>query len=340
MKIFCDFHHYGLWKSLEFLFEKRLGHELYRPMGMDWYPSWWKIGDPYEGPERTATQYLDTKGHKPDKPEEDGILYYDKMRGVTLEKFKSVQFDIVMASIPEHIKPYQMLIRQYQPDARFILQMGNISWDKTVDFSMVPNLMASTKEFTVPKTCNAVFYHQEFDTNIFKYEPPDYSRRKRISSFINTIESYPEDYALLKEYMAGMDDHQFKLYGASNPDNCVNGEENIAKEMHNSLFGWHLKKGGDGFGHIIHNWFACGRPPIVKMEYYKGKLAGELMEDGVTCIAIDGLSVEEGIKKIRHYSDPAEHEKLAKMAYNKFGSIVDFDREQTEIEEFLERVFN
>ena len=306
---------------------------------MDWYPDWWKIGDPYEGPERTATQYLDTKGHTPDRPEEDGILYYDNLKGVTLDKFKRMQFDIVIASIPEHIIPYQTLIKRYQPDARFILQMGNISWDKTVDFRTVPNLLASTEKFVVPKSCNAVFYHQEFDTNVFKYAPPEYDHRKRVSSFINTIECYPEDYALLKEYMTYMDDYEFKLYGASNPDKCINGDEDIAKEMHNSMFGWHVKKGGDGFGHIIHNWFACGRPPIVKMEYYKDKVAGQLMVDGETCIMIDGLTVEEGVNKIRHYSVPDLHENMCRMAHSKFGAIVNYDNEQKEIETFLEKVF-
>ena len=113
MNIFADFHHFSLWKSFEYLFEKRLGHQLFRPIGMDWYPTWWKIADPYEMPGRTATQYLDTVGHTPDHPEEDGILYYDHMKGITLKKFKDMPLDIIIATIPEHIEIYQKLLKAF-----------------------------------------------------------------------------------------------------------------------------------------------------------------------------------------------------------------------------------
>ena len=334
MNIFADYHHDGLWKSLEYLFRRRLGHKLYRPVGEEWYPRWWKIGDPYgKMGKLTAFQYLYKRGHSP-RP--DGTYYYDRMRGVTLDQFKKMPFDIVIATIPQHIEPYKKLIRKFQPNAKLILQMGNIYWDKSVNFSKVPNVMASTEEFRVPKTCNIVFYHQEFNTNVFKYEPPDYNHRRKISSFVHKVEAYPDDNILLKEYMEEMDDYEFKIYGASNPDGPLPTERQIAGEMHDSEFGWHLKRGGDGFGHIIHNWFACGRPPIVKMEYYKDKLAGKLMQDGVTCIAIDGLTAKQGAKKIRRYTTPKKHEKMCKEAYNRFGSTVNFEKEEEDIRKFLD----
>ena len=37
MRILADFHHSDLWWSHHLIFEKALGHELFRPRGMDWF---------------------------------------------------------------------------------------------------------------------------------------------------------------------------------------------------------------------------------------------------------------------------------------------------------------
>ena len=340
MNVFVDYHHDDLLNSLHILFEKRLRMSLYRPIGIGWYDEgFWKIAEPYSTPLETATQFLvlDSQPIDGTKPLNTNPKYTTRSHHklITLEDFKKTKFDIVIASYLSNIPVYKKLISQHQPEAKLIHQMGN-DWSKMVDYRLVKNILASTAEFKVPQGVNVVFYHQEFSTKVFRYEPPEYNHRRRISSFIHTIEAYPEDYALLKEYMTEMDDYDFKIYGAGNTSGVIDGDKNIAKEMHDSTFGWHLKKGGDGFGHVIHNWFVCGRPPIVKMEHYKDKLAGKLMEDGVTCIAIDGLTVEQGTKKIRQYATPEKHEKMCKEAHTRFGSVVNFDKEEKDIRKFLD----
>jgi hypothetical protein len=60
MKIFTDLHHNDLYYALISLFEKRLGYEVYRPIGLDWFHNgYWKIAAPYNHAMDTVRQYLD-----------------------------------------------------------------------------------------------------------------------------------------------------------------------------------------------------------------------------------------------------------------------------------------
>ena len=54
-KIYSDCHHEHLYESLRILFEDRLGYELYRAIGLEWYhEKFWNV---YPHP-ATAQQYL------------------------------------------------------------------------------------------------------------------------------------------------------------------------------------------------------------------------------------------------------------------------------------------
>lgn len=328
MNIFVDYHHSDLLYSLYLLLEKRLGHKLYRPIGLDWYENgYWKIAEPYNNNPGTISQYLkDSQNLKYPNGEPHRL--------VTLDEFKEIQFDIVIASYLPHIKPFKDLIEKHKPQAKLIHQMGN-DWSNSVDYNDVKNLLVSCAKFDVPTGVNAVFYHQEFDTDIFKNKRTENPVPKKICSFVNALKDFPSDINYIKLLQESMPDWDFKLYGASNPDGALTKHQQIAKEMQSSAFGLHLKEGGDGFGHIIHNWFACGIPPIVRKLQYEGKLAGELMIDGETCLFVDNLSPVEVSKKIKRYMEPYLYEKLRRGAYNAFRSIVNYDSEETRVKEFL-----
>ena len=191
----------------------------------------------------------------------------------------------------------------------------------------------------VPATVNKVFYHQEFDTKMFNYTPPKPSVYVR--SFVNVLsgtEIFKEDWELFLALERLIPEFKFESYGASCREGIVAGHNLIAEKMQTSLFGFHLKGGGDGFGHIIHNWFAMGRPPIVKMDQYQNQLAGDLMEDGVTCVNIDGLDVSQAANKIKHYASVDMYPKLAEGAYNRFKKIVNYDLEFDTITDFLDNL--
>lgn len=323
MNIFVDFHHFGLLTSLRMLFVDRLHHDLFIPTGLEWFPEYWGIAEPYNNDPRTADQYLNHP------------LNIPHVKAITLEEFKSMPIDMVIASVPENIPHYKKLIANFHPEAKFIVQIGNMFHEVLSNLHEIPNLLASTISFEVPPSCNAVFYHQRFDTNVYKYKPPTYS--KKIKSFMNVIGGYP-DLDFLYEIERYLPEWKFEFHGASCRDGIFSTDKEIADSMSDSQFILHVKYGGDGFGYIIHQAFAVGRPPIVKREYYKGQLAEQLMEDGITCIQIDSLSAQESANKIIKFSEPDIYLKMCENARDRFLKVVDWDKEEIEIEKFMAKL--
>lgn len=328
MNIFADFHHDALFNSFKLLFEKRLGHRVYRPIGTEWFTEgFWKIAEPYNNNQGTIDQFLKpystpTDGTKPLNEQLDDCL--------TLEQFKEMDIDIVIATIPAHIQPYKRLISQYKPNAKFIYQMGNIGWHKEVPWDQVDNLMASVKPFEVPENKNVVFYRQEFDLDIFR--PQHLIPNKTITSFVNCLPE-PEKYGQLK---AALPEYLFNAFGGSCPDGSVVDISTIATFMNVSKFGYHNKPYGDGYGHVIHNWFACGIPIIVNMKDYEDKLAGELLEDGVTCINLD-LGVENTVKRVRNMCD-LEYLDMQNHVINRFQEVVNFRQDAENVKDFISKL--
>ncbi|MCL5073538.1 MAG: glycosyltransferase [Actinobacteria bacterium] len=337
MKIFSDMHHESLYHSLYLLFEKRLGWELYRPIGLEWFKEgYWAINNQ----EDTARQFLEI-GNEPkdgtiplNDGHEKGDVYYIQdhhnhswQKAITLETFKNTKFDVLLASIPQHIKPFQELIDKYQPQAKLIFQMGN-----HFDITGLPikNLMASTAPFSFEG--NKVFYHQEFDLGTFK--PSGNPPEKMITSFINVLDKNGGmvNYYTLENIMP---DYQFFSYGGQCRDGSVVGIENMARIMQNSAFGFHVKSGGDGFGHVIHNFMACGRPVIVNYSEYKNQLAGKLLIPDETCIVAEiGDDMSKVAEKIKSLT-PLQYEWMCQRALDKFLEEVDYDKEERHIRKFL-----
>jgi hypothetical protein len=349
MNILSDMHNLGLYHSLQLLFEKRLGHNLYRPIGIEWFDNgYFQLAKPYGNDPATVAQFLEVNSIPKDGTQplnntteaHSGIYEFvdnsnqTTNKGITFEAFKDMKFDIIIASVPDHIKPFQELIQKYQPQAKLIFQMGNIYWDKIVDFSQVPNVMASVARFNLPDSCNSVFYHQEIDTDIFK--PQNKKVNKDIVSFVNcmpqmgTIGTYMQLRALLPEF-------NFKSYGISCDNGIITGTQNIANIMNQSYMGIHLKSGGDGFGHVLFNWFACGKPIIVNGNDYKDKLGNELLTDGETCIDVDQHSIPEVIETIRKIT-PMKYEWMCQQAYQRFKDCVNYDEEEKKIRGFMDKL--
>jgi len=340
MNIFVDYHHGDLLYSFQLLFEKRLGHNLFRPIGMDWfYAGLWNIGDPYPNPEDTAKQYLGIDDRtwdaytnlNGDYHIQDGIYHvYDPVHGghqkaITLEAFKEMDIDIIISSYPfGHDQTYRRLRDELKPSAKLVSHMGNIYQHTEID-----NILCSTAPFPTEK--NVVFYHQEFDLNIYK---PVRLQPIFISNFVNVQprkDLFDAIAPLVPEY-------QFKSFGAGNKDGTITQAANIATLMNSSKFGWHVKPGGDGFGHVIHNWYACGKPVITSISDYRDKLAGLLLTDSITCIDVDGKSPEEIAERIRHFSQPEEYQAMCLNARSRFEDVVNYEKESHDIMRWLQQL--
>ena len=351
IKVFADFHHADLFNSLRILFEERLGFELYRPVGLDWYTEgYWNVFDALD----TAKQFLDLSigdewkeiqkkypgAHFPAQNqnavevESECFLIPDITkdtfhRGITLDRFKDERFDIVLSSIPQHIPLYEKLISQYQPQAKHIFQVGN-AWGHQPG---IKNILASTAPFPVPAGVNACFYHQEFDLNTFGYSVPNLDAPPQICSYIH----YMQRQDIFGQYAQLLNEFQFKSFGAG-MNSTIMKTADIAEQMKSSCFTWHYKPEGDGFGHIIHNTFAVGRPPIVWGSHYRGKLAESLLIDGETCLDMERRSITENIRMIRDASRPDNYLRMCESVRARFNAVVDYDKEEKDIRVFLDRL--
>lgn len=372
--VFTDFHHASLLYSFILLFEKRLGGNVFRPIGMDWATEgYWKV---YDHP---ATQQQFLTLHQGFRPEDgtpalnqikeqasmdqlfdiEGVYfcqdidsgYYNK--AITLSAFFLLPIDIVIASLPQHLEPFKKLCELHPNKPKLIYQIGN-QWE-LFDINLVRNVMASAKinasyvsiDESPDVGLNLIEYHQEFDTHIFKPTPiiSDVVKDERvitfpektIYSFVNVFQSFP-DFPLFEQIEREMPDWSFKSYGGQCRDGAAHGSQELAWKMKNARFIWHTKAGGDGYGHVLHNAAAVSRPMIVKKSYYSGKLGDNLLIDGKTCIDIDNLTIQEIVDKIKYYNAPEQYIQMCENVYSNFKQVVDFDKEATQLEAFLARL--
>ena len=131
-----------------------------------------------------------------------------------------------------------------------------------------------------------------------------------------------------------MPDYQFESYGISCRNGKILEQGNVADLMRECEWGIHFKNKGDGYGHVIHSWFAVGRPVIYKGSQYHDRLAGKLLEHGVT-----GLDVEKvGIDQIPSAVKSVDYEVMCKNVRQRFADVVDFEQDAIKVQKFLEEL--
>jgi len=351
MKVLADLHHYDLYHSLQILFEKRLGWELYRPIGMDWYhQNYWAVY-PHVN---TAKQYLgidpqtmplDIRGDPVDKLHGtdpwlnrftidigNGVYrvrdtsHIDRIDhiAITLEAFKSMKFDIILASMPKHLSRFRKLRDTYQPAAKLIFQAGN-NWG-AID---TENLMTSAKG-CVPskKNANQVFYHQEFNTSA--YHP---GKCKNPKSIIN-LQHFSTSVGIMKRLEKFLPDWEFGYHGAGGRDKPIPGVD-LPQKLRDTGFVWHVKKEDEGYGYNIHTSFASGKPMIVGKSYQDKWTAGMLYDDDTVIDALTNTPAQIA-DKLKARAD--DYDTWSGRVYAKFKEVVDFDAEFEQIKKFLENL--
>lgn len=341
MRIFVDLHHQALHRSLQILFEKRLGHELFRPIGIDWFSEgYWKIAEVYNNHPDTIKQFLGIRDTAPSKEGPRNVIsetfenYYITQdsfmdhKAITFQQFEKNPPDVVIASYYGNIEVYKQLAQRF--GCKFIMQMGN-NWP--VNWNNIDNLMSTNKPIKVPTGKNAVFHHQEFDQEYYRYEIPD-AESKIVRSFVHCMmehKMHEKDWEDFQKLETQLPEFEFESYGTSCRDGVIRNQSRLGNMMRESRFGVQFKNHGDGYGHVIHNWFAVGRPVIFKGSQYKGKLAGDLLIDGVT-----GFDWEKGntAQRIKDQTD-TEYEEMCANVFDTFAEEVNFETEAKEVEEFL-----
>lgn len=352
MRLLADFHHHDLWESLELLCE-RLGWTLYRPMGMEWFDEgYWNFERAWHG-DAVARQYLsewgsDKKWHGWDSiGQRHDPSHNRNINLLTLSQARDLKPDIVMASVAHNHEGLHRFAREV--GAKFGIHLGNVRfspidmtedrWD-LADFGIVTSILPGP----VPKP--HVVVHQEFSLTDFRHETPQPNGSMVVSSFVNCFPENPQAYANFRAVAASRPQYDWRVHGAygsvpedeyaaGNIDKC----SAVGDAMRNSDVAWHTKQWSDGFGHVIHDWFAVGRPVIGHEWYYRTQLAGPLWQEGVTSFDITDKSPEDVASLLDRLAGDADLRlRMGENAAARFREIVDFDEEEQAIRRMFEAV--
>jgi hypothetical protein len=322
VRALVDRHHHALFYSLQRLFEDRLGGTVYTPVGHEWWDEgYWRFGEGY-GDDRLARQFLTGEsvmydGHHPERP----IL------GAPLNAARHMKWDYVVATVQDNQRGFARFAREV--GAKYVLQVGNTN--QSVDWSLDPLALVSSE---VPIKGRGIVYHQEFDAEgVFGYSDPE-PGPLTVRSFVNC---FPSTYVYRTfEEVRALVPGTFAVHGIDGPDGNIETVEEIARLMRGSTFAWHDKVQGDGFGHVIHDWAAVGRPLIGHGSFYRGLMAEPFWQDGVTCIDLDKHTLSEVAEMVRQIStDPERHREMCRAIRRVFDETVDFAAEAERIREFL-----
>lgn len=357
MIIFSDYHHGGLYNSLKLL-SKRLGADIYRPIGREWFEQgYFKIAEPYGNHPDTITQYLSTEPYEsvpfycnPNAEQESYPGLYrisdpahnSEDYAITLDAFKQIKVDVIIVSYPWHLESWIGLRNYFQPHAKIVLQVGNNGWTRF--FDQAKNILSSARHQSgtyIPKNLNYVEYHQEFSTRLFSPHDKKWGPGEQpyVASFVNCLpesEKFDRLKYLLGNFRSEFPDaignyFRWWAFGAACPDGTITGIDEIARIMRSARFGYHNKPGGDGYGHVLHNWFACGIPLIGYPEQYAGTL-GEDLFDVTTSVKPDPEAIVEANK-------PENYLLLKAKVMNRWLNTVSFDYEfENRLKPFFENL--
>jgi len=343
MRVLADHHHASLWESLAMLFCDRFGWELYRPYGMDWWDAGvWQYERHMPHGEGVARQYLQAWGDDRDMGgwyERDDAMYPGRVhRLVTMEQARALRPDIVLATLTENEPGWHAFAREV--GAKYGIQVGNQGTANRYD--LIDFALFSTVRDLYPWV-PYVTYRQEFSLAEYHFEYPPAER-----DYVGTwVQALPEDrleYARFLALARDLPDVRLRYHGHVGPvDDYWGGNVTTSAElaalMRKAGVGLHCKTWSDGYGHVLHNLAACGKPLVGTGTYYADKLGGPLWVEGETSFDVQAHSHAETVAFIRRLvQDDELHERMSRAMAARFAEVVDFDAEAEQIWEMFERV--
>ena len=355
MKILADFHHADLWESLELLADRH-GWELYAPYGMEWFDRWyWSFERAHHG-DAVARQYLEGVWPDPilvgDHYEQVDPVHPGRIRkGVTLEQASAPRWDLVICTLTHNERGFAKFASEW--GATYGIQVGNVGqignvssegagWDAT-KFVLASTTLTDYGGNPITVPVPHVIYRQEFSLSDFR---PAWTDGKDVGSFIQCFaenKTFYSDFLRIARDMPDLDWKVYGNYGSAPEDEFAQGNLNttpsVAQAMQRTRIAWHAKWWSDGYGHVIHNLFATGRPIVGPLGYYADKLAGPLMTHGETCFDTGQMPYDEAKALLRRLRDDDEFwQQISVNARLRFDEIVDFDQDASNVKELLESV--
>lgn len=349
VRVLTDAIHADLYESLRMLFEDRLGWVLYRPIGMDWHDQGlWQFDTP-----AVAHQFLDSWSGDTMAPTTEGLSGVkaradDWHRGrwyrlVPLDVVRDMEWDLIVCTLAENHVGMHRLAQQV--GAHFAIQVGNQGAQNRWDLAEAALLSVTTPELPGPPWMPHVYYRQEFSLDRFHPHGQQLAEPDLVANRVQCITGTP-DYAYMRDLADARPGLRFRWYGhCGDHDACYGGNahssDEQAAQMQLARVAYHAKRWSDGYGHVVHNWFAIGRPVLGTASYYRDKLAGPLWQDGITSYDLETHSRDEVLAWLdRMTNDDDAWHRACDAAAARFRAMVDFDSEAAAIKGMLESVMS
>ena len=325
MRVLADYHHAELYESLLLLFEDRFGWEVSRPVGHRWYEvGLWRHSNNLA----VVAQFTDMPPHAQlagDHYEMSSATVHGRRhRLVTYEQFHSTPWDFVLTTLDGHEQAWQRLADEI--GARAIYQVGNAN--QPIDWTLRHLVLAAARiEVRGP----ALTYHPEFCCIDYRYASPP--TPYRITNFMNCLSASTPAYEDWLSLQAALPEFEFREHGIDGCDGMLHACAPIGAAMRESGWAFHDKPMSDGYGFVIHQWAATGRPLLGRARYYAGRLAEPLWGEGITSLDLGRPGAVDRIRAVA--ADRARHDLMCRDMAARFGQLVDFDAEAEAIARFV-----
>ena len=353
MNILIDYHHGALFRSLIKTLHERLGHNLFCPAGSDWGEiNLYKCAH-YN--EETFKQMTTAWINFDQFPEFKPVI------PLSYKEYKNTHIDFHLSTLWDNLHIYKKIAEEKNSKVGF--HVGNNF--ATCQVNQAENVISSAwPSYICGTSPNKVFCRQEFDTNLYKQTKP--KNIKSIGCFKNFMGMFCTHFNevdLWEDFKKALPDFDFKAYGGGNPDGIISDREEImSKKMSEFGFIYH-NKDDEGYGHVLHNAFALGKPVITNLRYMHNYVEGT-EEEGIryknsAChIMLNDeygdemranftqykeefvIDLSEGfdicVDKIRKISENYDY--YSDLTYNRFLKIVDWQKEADGLQVFLDNL--
>lgn len=343
MKVLADFHHQSLFESLAMLFEDRFGWQLYRPYGMEWYDNGiWQFERAWHG-DAVARQYLQAWPDDVDAGdhfERRDTMYPRVHKLLTVEQARDLRPDIVLATLTENEIGWCGFAREI--GSKYGIQVGNQDADN--QYGLIDFAMFSTTRHAYPWK-PYVTYRQEFSLADYRFEYPP-TEPDMVATWVQALPDDRTEYERFLALARALPELRLRYHGHVGPvdefwGGNVTTSLELAAQMRAARVGLHCKKWSDGYGHVLHNLCAVGKPLVGTGTYYADKLGGPLWLEGVTSFDVQQHSHDETVAFIRRLvADDELHERMSRAMAARFREIVDFDAEAAQIRAMFDNVLS
>jgi len=338
MKVFCDFHHGALARSMWYLFADRLGHDFY-------FPTIQCAVQTGAGPVGTWGCPGDDAWPKVGFP--DGV----SPKRCEYEEFRDGQWDIMLLTRRESEEVFKAHGHP-RPGITYIGVSGNegTRYNRKFVHHLIATDLASF-HMAYPGT-KKIHTLQElgrrFDTG-FHPITEEYLHTVRtymcnLSGFgINIApRHFPGGspgvnvYQMWQEMAAALPDYTFMPHGHGNEKLGGTSEMdmNLPQFYYNSALSWHFKT-YEGYGHSLLQSLPSGRPVIVPERFYDDRTAGRFLIEGETAFHCDysSASMIEVVKRVTVNLETANH--YAKACYDAYKRLFDWQAEAERVRQWL-----